>query len=382
MKLATSYYHFRNSSARIQVHQGGTRSGKTYSILTGLVELCYKNPNAGAVITIVRKTFPALRGSVMRDFFEILEREGVYNPEAHNKSEATYQLFGNLVEFISVDQPQKVRGRKRSVLYVNEANEIALEDWRQLLLRTTGRVIIDFNPSDEYHWIYDQVIPREDADFFQTTYLDNPFLPPEVVAEIERFRDVDENFWRVYGLGERGVSRATIFTHYTETEKPAGRLIGYGLDFGYTNDPTAVIALYQDGDTYTAHEVLYRTGLSNRAIWEQLKEEVPGAALVVCDSAEPKSIDELHGYGLNAHPARKGPDSVRAGIQFLQSKPLKVTAGSVNLLKELRNYKWKEDKNGKQLNEPVDAFNHAIDALRYIAMHNQSNPNFGRYAVV
>lgn len=382
MKLATSYYHFKNSTARIQVHQGGTRSGKTYSILTGLVELCYKNPNAGAVITIARKTFPALRGSVMRDFFEILEREDLYNPEYHNKSEATYRLFGNLVEFISLDMAQKVRGRKRAVLYVNEANEITLQDWRQLLLRTTVKAIIDFNPSEEFHWIYTEVIPREDADFFKTTYLDNPFLPAEVIAEIERFKHVDENFWRVFGLGERGVSRATIFTHFTEVEKPAGKLVGYGLDFGYTNDPTAVIALYQDGETYTAREVLYRKGLSNRQIWELLQEEVPGAALVVCDSAEPKSIDELHGYGLNAHPARKGPDSVRAGIQFLQSKPLRITSDSINLLKELRNYKWKEDKNGKQLNEPVDAFNHLIDALRYIAMHNQSNPNFGRYAIV
>jgi len=318
----------------------------------------------------------------MRDFFEILEREDLYNPEYHNKSEATYRLFGNLVEFISLDMAQKVRGRKRAVLYVNECNEITLQDWRQLLLRTTVKAIIDFNPSDEFHWIYTEVIPREDADFFKTTYLDNPFLPPEVIAEIERFKDVDENFWRVFGLGERGVSRSTIFTHFTEVEKPAGKLVGYGLDFGYTNDPTAVIALYQDGETFTAREVLYRKGLSNRQIWELLKEEVPGAALVVCDSAEPKSIDELHGYGLNAHPARKGPDSVRAGIQFLQSKPLRITSDSINLLKEFRNYKWKEDKDGKQLNEPVDAFNHLIDALRYIAMHNQSNPNFGRYAIV
>lgn len=382
MKLATSYYHFRNSTARVQVHQGGTRSGKTYSILTGLVELCYKNANAGAVVTIARKTFPALRGSVMRDFFEILEREDLYNVELHNKSEATYQLFGNLVEFISVDQPQKVRGRKRDVLYINEANEVSLEDWRQLILRTTGRIVIDYNPSDEYHWIYSEVIPREDAQFFQTTYKDNPFLSADTVAEIERFKEADENFWRVYGLGERGVSRSTIFTHFTEVEKPQGKLVGYGLDFGYTNDPTAVVELWQDGDIFTAREVLYRHGLSNRQIFELLREEVTGAALVVCDSAEPKSIDELHGYGLNTHPARKGADSVRAGIQFLQSKPLRVTSDSLNLLKELRNYKWKEDKNGKQLNEPVDAFNHGIDALRYIAMHNQSNPNYGRYAVV
>jgi hypothetical protein len=216
-KLPATYYHVRKSKARIQIHQGGTRSGKTYSILTALIELCHKN--TGLVITICRKTFPALRATAMRDFFEILNKEGAYNVELHNKSEGTYQLWGNLVEFISVDQPQKVRGRKREILFINEANELSLEDWRQLMLRTTDRVIIDFNPSDEFHWIYEQVIPREDADFFQTTYKDNPFLPESVVMEIERFKDVDENFWRVYGLGERGTSQATIFTHWKEIDQ-------------------------------------------------------------------------------------------------------------------------------------------------------------------
>ena len=151
MKQPATYYHVKGCSSRVQVHQGGTRSGKTYSILQCLVELCHANHNAGAVITIARKTFPALRATAMRDFFEILEKEDAYDVNLHNKSEATYVLWGNLVEFISVDQPQKVRGRRRSTLYVNEANELNLEDWRQLMLRTTDRAIIDFNPSDEYH---------------------------------------------------------------------------------------------------------------------------------------------------------------------------------------------------------------------------------------
>ena len=380
MTLAKSYYDCKNSTARIQIHQGGTRSGKTYSILLCLIEFCFKNQNAGAVLTVARKTFPALRASVMRDFFSILEREEIYNPELHNKSDATYLLFGNLVEFISVDQPQKVRGRKRDVLFINEANELSLEDWRQLLLRTTLKTIIDYNPSDEFHWIYDEVIPRDDAEFFKTTYRDNPFLPKELVSEIERLQGADANFWRVYGLGERGASRSTIFTHYTTVDAigPEWKLVAYGLDFGYTNDPTAVVGVYTDGHGFLLDEVLYRTGLSNREISKLLEV---GKAQVIADSAEPKSIDELHGYGLNVHHARKGPDSVRAGIQFLQSRPLAVTSASVNLIKELRNYKWKEDKNGKVLNEPVDAFNHAIDAARYAAMFNQSNPNFGRYRI-
>lgn len=380
MKLAKSYYDCKNSRARIQIHQGGTRSGKTYSILTALIELCWRNENAGAVITIARKTFPALRGTAMRDFFEIVEREGLYDVNLHNKSEATYQLFGNVVEFISVDQPQKVRGRKRDILFVNEANELSIEDWRQLLLRTTKTAIADFNPSDEFHWLYD-VIERDDCDFFQTTYKDNPFLDAITVQEIERLRDADENFWRVYGLGERGTSQATIFTHWKETDQTRGKLLAYGLDFGYTNDPTAIVAVYQDGDTFIVDEICYASRMSNRDIANHLQRNVEGKALIVADSAEPKSIDEIHGYGLNVHPARKGADSVRAGIQFLHAHPLLVTSRSTNLIKELRNYKWKEDKNGKQLNEPVDTFNHAIDALRYAVMFNQSNPNFGRYAI-
>lgn len=380
MKLARTYYDAKTCNKRIQVHQGGTRSGKTYSLLLVLIELAYKNPNAGATITIARKTFPALRASVMRDFFEILNRENIYNEAHHNKSDATYILFGNLVEFISIDQAQKVRGRKRDVLFINEANELSLEDWRQLLIRTTGNILLDYNPSDEFHWLYEQVIPREDAAFFKTTYLDNPFLDAALVAEIERLKDADENFWRVYGLGERGQSRSTIFNHYIQTEDvgPDWKLLAYGLDFGYTNDPTAAVAVYTNGNQLLFDEVLYQSGLANRQIAKLLDV---GKAPIIADSAEPKSIDELHGYGLNVHAARKGPDSVRSGIQYLHSKPLYVTARSVNLLKELRNYKWREDKNGRILNEPVDAFNHAIDAARYAATFNLSNPNFGRYRI-
>ena len=381
-KLPATYYHVKNSKKKIQVHQGGTRSGKTYSILTALIELCQKNN--GLIFTICRKTFPALRATAMRDFFEILNTEDIYNPDFHNKSEATYLLYGNMVEFISIDQPQKVRGRKRDVLFINEANEINLEDWRQLLLRTTGRVLIDYNPSDEFHWIYEEVIPREDAEFFRTTYKDNPFLPESVVMEIERFKTADENFWKVYGLGERGTSTATIFTHWKEINQIPNeyKLLTTGVDFGYTNDPTAIVRVYTDGHGFAVDELCYATRLTNSDIAKVLRDnQVNRSDVVICDSAEPKSIDEIHAHGFNTHGARKGKDSVKNGIQFLHSRPLLVTARSVNLIRELRNYKWKEDKNGKQLNEPVDSFNHAIDAMRYAITFNQTNPNFGSYAI-
>jgi len=388
VRQPATYYHVKNSTARIQVHQGGTRSGKSFSILTAIIELCYLNENAGAVITIVRKTFPAVRATIMRDFFEILEREGIYNVDLHNKSEATYLLFGNLVEFVSIDQPQKIRGRKRSLLFANEANELDLESWRQLIMRTTGipngpAIIIDYNPSDEFHWIYDHVLTRDDHAFFQTTYKDNPFLPESTVAEIERLQEADPDYWRVYGLGERGVSRATILTHWKQVvQVPDGwKLLSIGLDFGYTNDPTAIVKVYTYGHGFCLDEVCYATGLTNAAIAQTLRDAEVGKAMIVADSAEPKSIDEIHGHGFNIHPARKGPDSVRSGIDFLRSRPLFITERSVNGIKELRNYKYKEDKNGRQLNEPVDAFNHFVDASRYAVTWNQTNPNFGRYAL-
>jgi phage terminase large subunit len=202
--------HLINSKKRITVEQGGSRSGKTYNILVWVI-FYYCSQNEGHTVTICRKTFPSLRASVMRDFLEILQRYEIYEEKYHNKTNNEYALNGNLVEFISLDQPQKIRGRKRNLLYINEANELYFEDWQQLIMRTTGKVVIDYNPSDAFHWIYDKVIPREDCEFFKTTYKDNPFLEPELVKEIERLQGTDDDYWRIYGLGERGSSRATIF---------------------------------------------------------------------------------------------------------------------------------------------------------------------------
>ena len=375
MRQPATYYHVKGCDSRVQVHQGGTRSGKTFSILTALIELCHANENSGAVITIARKTFPALRATAMRDFFSILEREDCYNVDQHNKSEATYVLWGNLVEFISVDQPQKVRGRKRDILFINEANELALEDWRQLLLRTTGKAILDFNPSDEYHWIYEEVIPREDSSFFRTTYKDNPYLDAATVAEIERLKDADPNYWRIYGLGERGVNQAAVFTW--EVGEIAGKRIGTGLDFGFTNDPTAVIDVYQDGHTLILHERLYSTGLTNPDISEELDKL--DVETIIADSAEPKSIEELFRLGHNVKPARKGPDSVRQGIDIMRRHKLLVTADSTHLQKELRAYRWEQDKNGRNLNRPVDKDNHGIDAVRYVCLNLLTTSRSGSY---
>lgn len=370
MKLAKSYYDCTGCDTRIQVHQGGTRSGKTYSILLALIEWCYRNAGSQSVVSIVRATSPALRATAMRDFFEILHREGIYDEKHHNRSFATYELFGNFVEFVATDSPQKIRGRKREVLFINEANELTLEHWRQLTFRTTYKIILDYNPSEEYHWIYDEVIPRDDASFFQSTYLDNPFLDATLIAEIERLKDTDPFYWQVYGLGERGQSRETIFiTHPVKAIPEGAKELGLGLDWGYVNDPTAIVRVHLHGDEVYVEQLVYETGLTNSDIAQRLKDlGIQRNTPIIADSAEPKSIDEIHRYGFNIKPAKKGPDSVRQGIDIMRRHKLHVLESGTDTLKEFRNYKWDTDKNGKVLNVPRDDWNHAIDATRYVAM--------------
>jgi phage terminase large subunit len=372
--------HLLRSDKKIVVEQGGTRSGKTYNILLWII-FSYSEKNTDKTITICRKSFPSLRASVMRDFFDILRQHDLYKEEYHNKSNHEYYLNENLVEFISLDQPQKIRGRKRNLLYINEANELYYEDWQQLVFRTDGRIILDYNPSDSFHWIYDRVIPRDDCEFFQTTYKDNPFLDSSIRQEIERLQDTDEDYWRIYGLGERGISRATIF-QFQVAEEPKGQLISLGLDFGFTNDPTSLVKVFKDGDNLYIQELLYHTNLTNQDISQKLSElGLTRFDEIWADSAEPKSIEELHRMGWNVKPTAKGADSVMAGIDILKRHKIFVTKESKNAIREFQNYKWQEDKNGNLLNRPIDAFNHAIDATRYATFNRLSRPNYGRYAI-
>ena len=383
MEITTNkiYRHLDNSTKRITIEQGGSRSGKTYNILMWLI-FAYSNRNSGKTITICRKTFPALRASSMRDFFDILKKYDLYKEANHNKSNSEYLLNNNLFEFISLDQPQKVRGRKRDVLYINEANELYFEDWQQLILRTTDKAILDYNPSDEFHFIYEKIKPRDDAEFYITTYKDNPFLDIETVNEIERLKDVDDNYWKIYGLGQIGSSQALIFRINECNSIPGeAKFLSYGMDFGFTNDPTTLVAIYQQGDNIYLKELLYQTGLTNRDIDEKLKFHSVERKEIFADSAEPKSIEELYRMGWNVKPATKGQGSVNIGIDMMKRYQLHVTKDSVNMIKEFRNYKWQEDKNGNVLNTPVDMFNHTIDAIRYGLYDKLSRPNYGKYAV-
>ena len=375
------FEHLLDSESKIVIEQGGTRSGKTYNILLYII-FHYCQVNKGKTITICRKTFPALRASVMRDFLDILKQHDKYDEELHNKSNSEYELSGNLVEFISLDQPQKVRGRKRNLLFINEANELDFEDWQQLVFRTEDKIILDYNPSDEYHWIYDKVKEREDADFYITTYLDNPFLEPSIKAEIERLRDTDEQYWQIYGLGQKGISKATIF-NFTETNviPEDAEFVSYGADAGYTNDPTTLVSVYKKDYNLYIKEHLYQTQMTTVDIHNKWKQIGITREPIYFDSAEPRLIEELRRMGWNVRPSIKGADSVNAGIDLLKRFKIHIYKDSHNAIQEFRNYKWQEDKSGKLMNKPVDKNNHLIDATRYATYSVLSKPNFGRYAI-
>jgi phage terminase large subunit len=316
-----------------------------------------------------------------RDFFDILNKYGLYDEAKHNKSDYTYTLNGNLFEFISLDQPQKKRGARRDFLFCNEANELTWEDFFQLLVRTTDRIWIDYNPSDSFHWIYDRLLTRDDVTYIQSTYKDNPFLDRTIVDEIERLQSTDEDYWRIYGLGERGMSRATIF-QFQIAEEAKGKVISLGMDFGFTNDPTSLVRVSLDGENLYIQELLYHTNLTNQDIAQKLTElGLTRFDEIWADSAEPKSIEELHRMGWNVKPTAKGADSIMAGIDILKRYKIHITKDSKNLIREMQNYKWQEDKNGNLLNKPIDAFNHAIDATRYATFNRMSRPNYGRYAI-
>lgn len=359
------------SSKRFVLNQGGTRSSKTYSILQVLIVKALEAEEP-TTISIVRKTLPALKKSVLRDFINILDSMGIYDENNHNKSDNTYQLNNTLVEFFSIDTAAKYRGSKRDYLFINESNELNFEDIFQLQVRTTKQVFADYNPSDNQSWIYDLIDQRKDeVDFIKSTYLDNTFLEQSIIDEIEKLKDTDQDYWRIYGLGERGSLKDLVYTFNEVDSLPENvQLVGVGLDFGFSHDPTAVVAVYKRDEELYFDELLYERGLTNFDLIEKLKEIGLDKRIdIVADSADPKSIEELRRAGYAIKPAMKGPDSIRNGIDILKRYKLLVTKDSHNLVVEFQRYKWKKDSSGNMLNQPVDVWNHGMDALRYVGLN-------------
>jgi phage terminase large subunit len=367
--LQTSVVYKKLGEARQKGHtlisaQGSSRSSKTYNIVLWLIVYMLKYPHS--TVSIVRATRPAIEGSVFRDFKNVLLRLGLFDERCLNKTSMIYTFpNGSFAEFFSTDTEQKLRGRKRHVLFVNEANELSLLEWKQLKMRTTKFSILDYNPSfDDDHWISGlNKHPR--TYHFISTYKDNPFLEQVVIDEIESYKESNPTLWQIYGLGQQAIVEGVIFPNIEIVEEfpPFAKHIRLGLDFGYSHDPTAAVMCGLIGKDLYMDELFYETHMLTGDIIRKLK---PYAHYrVVSESADPRLIQEIRNGGINIHPAEKGAGSIKAGISKMQELNLKVTRRSYNLLKEGKKYVYQQTRDGQWLNEPVDAFNHLMDAARY-----------------
>lgn len=366
----TAIKKLRQLKKRIKVIPGGTSAGKTFGILPILIDLATRTPLLE--ISVVSESVPHLRKGALKDFLKIMKATGRYIDSHYHQTLLTYTFTnGSYIEFFSADQEDKVRGPRRNVLYINECNNINFDTYHQLAIRTSHEIWLDFNPSNEF-WAYTELKDDEDAEWLTLTYKDNEALPESIVKEIEKAKEKAktssywENWWRVYGLGQIGSLEGVIFSNWKVIDQmpKEAKLLGFGLDFGYTNDPTAVVAIYECNGQRILDEIIYRTGMVNGDIAAIL----PKGPVVYADSAEPKSIEEIRRTGVYIKPVTKGADSVNFGIQTIQDHDYLVTSRSTNLIKELRSYCWDTDKTGKRLNKPIDKFNHAIDAWRYHEM--------------
>ena len=352
-----------NTDKRICVFQGSSRASKTYNILIYWIYKLLQEENK--TLSVVRKTLPALKGSVLRDLKEILINFGVYEPNNWHSVDGYYQLGSNIIEWFSVDDETKLRGRKRDYLFMNEATEISEEEYTQLILRTSDRVVIDLNPSLWNSWIY-ELEGQEDVFYTIVTYQDNPFLSQVQIKEIEKLQFRDQNLWRVFGLGQKGVPTRVVFNHQQicDNVPHEAKLLGYGIDFGWS-DPNTLIAVHQEGENIYCDELLYLRHTTLPDFIYKIKDlEINLRDDFICDSQKPEAIEEMKRNGINSKGVKKG--TILHGIDLIKRHNLFVTSTSLNLINELNSYVWKQDKNLKNLDEPIDDFNHCIDPIRYI----------------
>ena len=380
----TAINKIRALTARKRVIQGGTSAGKTFGILPILIDKAAKEPRLE--ISIVSESIPHLRRGAMKDFIKIMTETGRYVDSRWNRSLLTYNFAnGSYIEFFSADQEGRLRGARRNVLYVNEANNIPFEAYHQLAIRTSSDIYLDYNPTQEF-WAHTEVLTEHDSQLLILNYLDNEALPETIKHDIEQARERGKdspywaNWWKVYGLGQLGALQGVVFSNWEQCDAmPTGyKWKAYGIDWGFTNDPTAVVEVCEFQDAYYVNEILYEKGLTNSDIAAKI-QSVKGEE-VIADSAEPKSIEDLRRHGFRIRACQKGRDSVRAGIDKMQQMPIFVTANSTNIIRELRGYTWATDKTGAQTGEPIDDFNHAIDAMRYAIMEKKRTRS-GNYAI-
>lgn len=348
-----------NGGYRYIVHEGGTRSGKTHSILSVLYHIANSRPG---ITSVVSETFPHLRKGAIRDYKTLLQSQNAWDGKGWNKTESVHTLAEDkILEFFSADNSTKVHGPERDYLFINEGQNIPYEIVRHLFVRTTKTIFIDFNPTREF-WAHTEI--KEDPKTFwvHSTYKDNPFLTDEQVYEIEKNKK-NKTWWAIYGEGKIAESEAAIYRGWKLIDEVPheARLERYGLDFGYTNDPTTIDAIYFHNGGYIIDEITHQKGLSNKQIADILNSQEK-KTLTIADSAEPKSIDELASYGVSVLPSKKGKGSVNQGIQYVQDQRISITKRSTNAIKEYRNYLWLIDKDEKTTNTPAPGFDHHMDA--------------------
>ena len=361
-QLTTATKKILRLHKRIRGVGGGTSASKTISILLWCID--YAQSTRNKIISVVSESMPHLKRGAIRDFLNIMNEHKYFEDSRWNKTDYIYTYpKGSRLEFFSVDQPGKVRGPRRDVLFINEANNISYETYTQLEVRTKKIVWLDWNPVSEFWW-YTEISGKQDCDFITLTYKDNEALAPELAQALE-VRKGNKNWWKVYGEGQLGEFEGRIYIGWQIIDEVPheARLERYGLDFGYTNDPTASDAIYKYNGGIIIDEVIHQKGLSNKQIAD-IYQNLP-KALVIADSAEPKSIDEIISYGISVLPSLKGQGSVLKGIQYVQDQHISITKRSINTIKEYRNYLWQTDKEGKIINEPDVIWNHHMDDIRY-----------------
>jgi phage terminase large subunit len=361
----------------LRIIQGGTSAGKTYSILLYLIYYAIKRE---LTISIVAESVPVLKRGAYKDFISILKSLDLYDEKYHNLTDRKYQLGKSTFEFFGADNPDGLRGGRRDVLFINECNNVIFDAFSELNVRTKLFTFLDFNPTAPF-WVTTELIGQDNADHIVVTYKDNEFLEQKIIDEIESWEAKGEtseyykNRWRVMGLGLLGKQEGAIFSDWKEVENlpENAQLLGSGLDFGFSQDPTSLISVYRYNGEIIVDEKIYQKGLLNSQIANLIKTTDSKDAVIYADSAEPKSIAELRAYGLTVLPVVKGKDSINYGISLMQEHQFKVTSRSTNLIKELQNYTWAKDREGNSLNVPIDNWNHAIDALRYFFLMKMGN---------
>ena len=373
-----TFENLLDAKNRITHHIGGTRSGKTYAIIQFLIVEALQNQLA---ITIVRKTIPSLKKTVMKDFKDILMGLSLWDEDRMNIADRIYTFdTGAIVQFINTDDPDKLRGLKSDILFIDEANEVDEDAYFQLSIRTTGKIILSYNPTvSPYHWLRQMT----DCERFTTSYKDNPYLPKELVKSIEDLQHKNPRLWKIYGLGEYAANDKAIYQFEVVDDFDA-EFVAFGLDWGYGGDELGLVAIFKEGDNLYLEELIYEKGMVMKDIADRLEKlGINKSYEIFCDSSEPRSIEELYRCGFNAKAVKKGPDSIRFGISVIQNYKLHILKTSTNLINEMYGYQYATDKHGYTTDTPEGGLDHLLDAARYVAMMKltQKAVRKGNYAI-